>query len=262
VTTIWDPFVGSGRSARLWKKLGFNVLKHASIDDFFDPKGPVAGRDYDFMITNPPFNLTRDLFRRLSHEPRFITFMMNDTLGRRYYDRYDTQLIHLTHGIRFFKMDGTQHKTAHPSCFTWLCKGLALPKDTIWMDEYGKIRNWKQLSRKQKGKYADCKPDVHLSPSVNVKGVKWRIPWDPHAAGMFNFKISKKKSSRVRIRIREKSAPNGMSAMDLLHRRLGHASENYLRWLYHFPTGMKLSWCDVCAKAKLHRAPFKHNSAK
>jgi hypothetical protein len=49
-TRIWDPFVGSGRSAKLWKSMGFEVFKHNSLDDFFDPNGPVSGIDYDFPM--------------------------------------------------------------------------------------------------------------------------------------------------------------------------------------------------------------------
>ena len=83
---IWDPFVGSGRAAEFWRKLGYVVI-HDSYLDFHDPNGPKSPQ-YDFLITNPPFHKNRDLLHRLRHEPRFVCLFTNDIHGRKMFHEY------------------------------------------------------------------------------------------------------------------------------------------------------------------------------
>ena len=51
----------------------------------------------------------------------------------------------------------------------------------------------------------------------------------------------------------------GLPEVDLLHRRLGHASLKYLQAVLPRLGKAKLSWCDACAQAKTQRKPFRHS---
>ena len=52
----------------------------------------------------------------------------------------------------------------------------------------------------------------------------------------------------------------GLSQLDLWHRRLGHASLKYLKYIVPSEVAKKtLSYCDACVRAKATRRPYKHN---
>jgi hypothetical protein len=89
---IYDPFVASGRSAKVWKSQWFDVL-HSSMLDFDDPKRPQPGVDYDFLITCPPFSKNREFINKLNFEPRAIVLLPCDTISRQMFTIYDSSFL-------------------------------------------------------------------------------------------------------------------------------------------------------------------------
>ena len=83
---IWDPFVDQGLSKTVWESLGCLVVGHNPGDNYFDPKGPVCGDDYDWLITCAPFSKSVSFLARLSFEPKFIILTMLDSVARKYWN--------------------------------------------------------------------------------------------------------------------------------------------------------------------------------
>ena len=102
--TIWDPFVCKGRSGRFWESEGFGVI-HNSVRDFYDPKGPEKGLDYDFLVTCPPFSETKHFFKRLAFEDSYAVLLVNDTISRKMFKFYDAEFIFQQQEIKFFRSE-------------------------------------------------------------------------------------------------------------------------------------------------------------
>jgi hypothetical protein len=48
----------------------------------------------------------------------------------------------------------------------------------------------------------------------------------------------------------------GLNKLDLLHNRLGHVNEGYIRKMYDIPKGTVMSHCDSCARALSKKQPY------
>ena len=247
---VYDPFVLAGRSGRFWLNQGFGLCKHRSSSDWLSPDRPKQGVDYDFLITCPPFSLNRDFVPRLKYEKNVIVLLMNDVLSRKMFSSYDAQVLFYTERIDFFKGDGTQHGQAHQNVFHWLCKGLNLPKQVMWIDGESKFLNWEEIPQRYRKQFAAFKPDLRSLPVVDLPSVKAK-----------GGKRSNK-GVKPRHKISLRSAPTGMKLIDLMHWRCGHASEAYLRKLFDFSPDEHLSFCHACAYAKGKKHSFKSHSDK
>ena len=60
------------------------------------------------------------------------------------------------------------------------------------------------------------------------------------------------------VRVPVEKCATGLSGVDLLHRRFGHASAPYLTQWLSKKDSRKLSFCDACATMRARRRPFKH----
>jgi hypothetical protein len=72
--------------------------------------------------------------------------------------------------------------------------------------------------------------------------------------GLYDVKVLRDESA---VAVPARSYTQGISLIDLWHRRLGHASEPYLRKLLKLPAA-KLSPCDACYATTTTTLPFSH----
>ena len=261
---IWDPFVGSGFSKRFWESRGYTVIQ-SSRHDFDHPDTLLSGKDYDWIITCGPFSESRFLMRRLRFEPKYIVLVMNDSIGRKMFRSYDAQLLFLQYGVKFQNLDGSAWSTPHNNTFTYVAKGLNLPTTNLWLNVDGTIANFEFLMPKAQKRLAKLAPPQRLLPVVSAvtesksEQIEPEDPVPPEV--VLNFEESRGRKFKGQ-KVHVKSAPQGMSAMDLLHLRYNHASETYLREMYIFPADMKLSYCDGCAFGKSKKHSFSSKSHK
>ena len=165
---VYDPFVLGGRSGRFWLSQSFGLCNHKSNSDWRSPDRPRQGVDYDFLVTCPPFSLNREFVPRLEFEKNVICLLMNDVLSRKMFSSYEAQILFYTERIYFFKADGTQHGQAHQNVFHWLCKGLHLPKQVMWIDGKSQFLNWSEVPQRYRKHFSTFKPEVRLLPLVNL----------------------------------------------------------------------------------------------
>ena len=263
--TIWEPFRARDRAVDFWISLGYNVITPTYLD-FFHPLGPKHGKDYDFMITCPPFKLNSHVLKRIAFEPQCMIFMPTSVICAKSFETYDSQLLILKEGVKFIMPNGEQHSNNHPSRFFWLCRGLHFPDSVLYTDYTTKLLNFNSLNSRQKRQYGEFKPAMRPVPVVGGRVSSKRSIATPRAKteSLLAEKEAGNKSGKWkrRHRIRLQSKPDGLKAIDFMHRRCGHASEAYLRKHFSFPKGETLSFCDACHVAKGHRHSFRNTNQK
>ena len=142
---------------------------------------------------------------------------------------YNAQFLFQQFGVRFLK-DGVQFATKHPSTFVWSTRGLKLPITNMWFNEQGQIKNFDMLPRKWLRKLNCLAPPKHLRLLKEKELTEFNAE-DPLSKKVKALeKLTKGLTTPPKIRVR--SAPVGMTVMDLLHRRLGHMNEAYLRKIF------------------------------
>jgi hypothetical protein len=262
--TIWEPFRARGKAVNLWKSLGYNVITPTHLD-FFHPMGPKHGIDYDFMITCPPFKLNRHVLKRIAFEPQCMIFLPTGVICAKSFETYDSQFLVLKEGVRFIKPNGEQHVNTHPAKFFWLCRGLHFPETVLYTDYTTNLLNFNSLNNRHKREYGNFKPVIRPVPVVGGRVSSKRSIATPRAeveSAMLKKEAGKSGKWKRRHRVRLKSKPDGLKAIDFMHRRCGHASEAYLQKHFSFPKGETLSFCDACQVAKAHRNSFRNTNVK
>lgn len=99
---IWEPFFSDGKSGKILKELGLNVI-HENIDFFDNNLG-------DIIISNPPFTATNEIIKRLIEiDKPFILLMSAYKLHTRAFkDNFKNnklQLLIPPKRIQYIKMD-------------------------------------------------------------------------------------------------------------------------------------------------------------
>ena len=135
---IWEAFYGDGESGKYLKeKMNLNII-HEPIDFFDDKTLP----EFDMIISNPPFSIAKDVFKRLKKlDKPFIIICPSSKINTSYVrENYKNQLqtIIPPKRIQFIKLvDGkiiaNQKKACNFDCF-YYCYKMNFPNDIIWLD--------------------------------------------------------------------------------------------------------------------------------
>ena len=130
---IYEPFYLDGESGRDLTNLGLNVI-HKNID-FYEN---VDKLKYDFILSNPPFNDTKNILNKLLEiDKPFILLMPVSKLNTQYIRQYKNklQLIIPQKRIHFIKIKDDQivnTKNCPFDCF-YYCYKMNLEKDILWL---------------------------------------------------------------------------------------------------------------------------------
>jgi hypothetical protein len=127
---IWEAFYGDGKSGEYLKELGFNVI-HKHIDFFDDETLP----EYDIIVSNPPFSLSKEVMKRLKElDKPFIIIMPSSKINTSYFREYkdNIQIIIPKKRIYFIK-NGEQTKGCNFDCF-YYCYKMNLKNDITWLE--------------------------------------------------------------------------------------------------------------------------------
>ena len=136
---IWEAFYGDGESGKYLKeKMNLNII-HEPIDFFDDKTLP----EFDMIISNPPFSIAKDVFKRLKElDKPFIIICpsskINTSYVRENYKNKKLQIIIPRKRIHFIKLvDGKvpdKYKSScNFDCFYYVWK-MNLPNDITWLD--------------------------------------------------------------------------------------------------------------------------------
>jgi hypothetical protein len=137
-STIWDPCCGEGLLVEELKRQGFNTIGTDIQEgvDFLDPSSTDTYRDFEYIITNPPYSLKDDfLFRCYELGRPFALLMPITALGEQFrltlYKQHGIQVILPPKRINFKtpsgKGKGSWFYTA------WFTHGFDLENDLVFV---------------------------------------------------------------------------------------------------------------------------------
>jgi len=133
---IWEAFYGDGKSGEYLKELGFNVI-HKHIDFFDDETLP----EYDIIVSNPPFSLSKEVMKRLKElDKPFIIIMPSSKINTSYFREYkdNIQIIIPKKRIHFEKLvDGKKPEGWKNACnfdTFYYCYKMNLKNDITWLE--------------------------------------------------------------------------------------------------------------------------------
>ena len=131
---IWEAFFGNGSSGKYLSELGFNVI-HDDSNFFENNKG-------DFIVSNPPFSLVKEIMPRLKElDKPFILLMPSSKINTQYmrenFKNKGLKIIIPTKRIQFDKIVNGLIVDAKNSCnfdCFYYCYKMDLPKDINWLE--------------------------------------------------------------------------------------------------------------------------------
>jgi hypothetical protein len=136
---IWEAFYGDGKSGEYLKEiLPNNTIIHEKIDFFDDDTVP----DYDILISNGPFSLSKEIMNRLFElDKPFILIFPSSKIYTQYFRKWKDrgiQIIIPRKRIQFDKkVDGktdiNQKRSCNFDCF-YYCYKINLNRDIIWLE--------------------------------------------------------------------------------------------------------------------------------
>ena len=135
----YDPFYCSGLSQEIFEELGINHIK-ADKKDFFNTNIKEHIEKADYVLSNPPFSLKKEVLNRLVNEldVPFILIMPTSTINYMYFskifkDKTDKlQIVIPKKRIQFLK-NGRELKGCSFDCL-YFCYKMNLPRDIIFLE--------------------------------------------------------------------------------------------------------------------------------
>ena len=112
---LWEPFVGTGRSTRFMRELGFDIIEN-EFDNFFETVRIPVLPDNDartvVLVTNPPFSIKDKILQKLQtlQVQRFALLLPATTLHALYWNAFakekEISLIIPSRRIKYLFTDG------------------------------------------------------------------------------------------------------------------------------------------------------------
>ena len=145
---VWECAAGRGMLASSLEACSFNViatdlhsyppLSSVKVKSGVDFLRSTPDFDYDFIVTNPPFSLKTQFFRRAFEIGMPFAFLCNlDTLGSRerweMYKKYGISLVLLDRRTQMWNFDGTCDNNIWFQC-AWFVHGFGFSNQILYAE--------------------------------------------------------------------------------------------------------------------------------